>query len=563
IKRAEVAGDVVARLGLSAEGDESELEELVKARTVRAMVDWLTSRLDDAPVAPPAPRSIPAQSRTEAPAGGDVARPGVAPTRLLPTLVPVAHEPVRPATALAGATLVVTGRGPAADSVAELLRRHGATVRAGTLAEPGPLDGADGLILLEALAGSPEGSAPLLPGAFGLIKQVLAGRPRYVLAAADANAGACTDGLRGLMRTVAREYPSTAARLAIVDGTEPADRLAQQIVDELLAGGDAAVVNRSGRARQTYEMVPASLGPLAAGGAGPAGDGVAEARAVGLDRDSVVVLVGGARGITSWFARALAGAAGCRIELIGRTPRPQRPEDPALAAATDEVSLRAALARQGGAAPAEIARKAQAILAGREVDATVRELGELGAQVRYHALDVRDVEATDRLVAAIHREHGRIDGLVYAAGVIEDKLIADKDPQSFARVFDTKVAGAQAVLDALDRLACAPKFVVFFGSVAATYGNRGQADYAAANDALEAIGARWSTRSGNRCLTVHWGPWAPAEGHSGMVSVELSREYARRGVTLIDPQEGALSLLGELAWGDPALTAVVYTTSAR
>ncbi|MER7003944.1 SDR family NAD(P)-dependent oxidoreductase [Dactylosporangium sp. NPDC000555] len=578
IKRAEVAGEVAARLGLSADGEESELEELVKARSVRAMVGWLTTQVDAA-AAEAAPASvIPVQGGTApaaakpgasepvpawtasvgaAPSGGD-SRPGVAPERMLPALVPVTDPPTPPAPALAGTTLVVTGAGPAAARVVELLGRHGATVRTGTLTEPGTVEGADGLVLLDGLAG---GRTPLLPGAFGPIKQVLAGGPRWVLAVADANAGAVADGLRGLFRTIAREYPSSIARVAVVDAAQPAERLAQQIVDELLAGDDAAVVDRSDGARRAYELVPASLGPLAAGGAGPAGDGVAEARAAGLDRDSVVVLVGGARGITSWFARALASAAGCRIELIGRTPLPEGPPDPVLAAATDEVSLRAALARQGAGSPAEIARRAQAILAGREVDATVRELGALGAQVRYHSLDVRDAQATGRLIAAIHGEYGRIDGLVYAAGVIEDKLIADKDPQSFTRVFDTKVAGARAVLDALDGLHRAPRFVVFFGSVAATHGNRGQADYAAANDALEAIGARWAARSGNRCLTVHWGPWAPVEGHSGMVSAELGREYARRGIALIDPEEGALSLLGELAWGDPAVTSVVYTAS--
>ncbi|MEV8512188.1 SDR family NAD(P)-dependent oxidoreductase [Dactylosporangium sp. NPDC051484] len=582
IKRAEVAGEVAARLGLSAEGNESELEELVKARSVRAMVGWLTTQVDAAGAeTAPSPSSapaIPVQARTapaaaqpaalepvpartaaggEAPIGGDP-RPGVAPARLLPALAPITDAPVRPVTALAGATLVVTGPSPAAARVVELLGRYGATVRTGLLAEPGTVEGADGLLLLDGLAG---GHTPLLPGAFGPIKQVLAGGPRWVLAVADANAGAVADGLGGLFRTIAREYPSTTARVAVVDGAQPAERLAEQIVDELLAGGDAAVVDRSDGPRRARELVPASLGPLAAGGAGPAGDGVAEARAAGLDRDSVVVLVGGARGITSWFARALASAAGCRIELVGRTPLPEGPADPMLAAATDEVSLRAALARQGAGSPAEIARRAQAILAGREVDATVRELGALGARVRYHSVDVRDAQATGRLIAAIHGEYGRVDGLVYAAGVIEDKLIADKDPRSFTRVFDTKVLGAQAVLDALDGLRLAPRFVVFFGSVAATYGNRGQADYAAANDALEAIGTRWATRSGNRCLTVHWGPWAPAEGHSGMVSAELGREYARRGIALIDPEEGALSLLGELAWGDPAVTSVVYTAS--
>ncbi|WP_249030860.1 type I polyketide synthase [Micromonospora echinospora] len=595
IKRAEVAGEVVARLGMSAEGDESELEEMIKARTVRAMLDLLTTRVKDAvtatvpassPGTPAGPEpaaavpTIPAQPRPAplatvpaghlatvpqtaptvggaAPVNGD-GRLGVAPTRMLPTLVSVAGAPMQPETVLAGATFLVTGSSTVAGQVVEMLRRHGATVRVGTAADPGTVDGVDALVLLDGLVG---GQVPLLPSAFGLIRQVLAGGPRWVLAVADPSAGTGTDGLGGLFRTIAREYPSVTARVVIVDGTEPAPRLAQQIIDELLLKDDAAVVHRSGGGRCAYDLVPASLGALAAGGAGPAGDGVAEARAIGLDRDSVVVLVGGARGITSWFARALATAAGCRIELVGRTPLPEGPQDPAVAAATDAVALRAALAAQGAGSPATIARAAQAILAGREVEATLRELRERGARVRYHNLDVRDAQATRQLITAIHGEYGRVDGLVYAAGVIEDKLIADKDPESFTRVFDTKVTGAQAVLGALEGLRYPPRFVVLFGSVAAAYGSRGQSDYAAANDALEAVGARWRARTGNRCLTVHWGPWAPVEGHGGMVTPELSRAYARRGIRLIDPEEGALSLLGELAWGDPAATSVVYTAS--
>ncbi|MFI6823422.1 SDR family NAD(P)-dependent oxidoreductase [Micromonospora sp. NPDC050187] len=595
IKRAEVAGEVVARLGMSAEGDESELEEMIKARTVRAMLDLLTTRVKDAVTATvpasspgtpagPAPAvalpTIPAQPRpaplATVPAGhlATVPQPaptvggaapvngdgwlGVAPTRMLPTLVSVAGAPMQPETVLAGATFLVTGSGTVAGQVVEMLRRHGATVRVGTAADPGTVDGVDALVLLDGLVG---GQVPLLPSAFGLIRQVLAGGPRWVFAVADPSAGTGTDGLGGLFRTIAREYPSVTARVVIVDGTEPAPRLAQQIIDELLLKDDAAVVHRSGGGRRAYDLVPVSLGALAAGGAGPAGDGVAEARAIGLDRDSVVVLVGGARGITSWFARALATAAGCRIELVGRTPLPEGPQDPALAAATDAVALRAALAGQGAGSPATIAHAAQAILAGREVEATLRELRERGARVRYHNLDVRDAQATRQLITAIHGEYGRVDGLVYAAGVIEDKLIADKDPQSFTRVFDTKVTGAQAVLGALEGLRYPPRFVVLFGSVAAAYGSRGQSDYAAANDALEAVGARWRARTGNRCLTVHWGPWAPVEGHGGMVTPELNRAYARRGIRLIDPEEGALSLLGELAWGDPAATSVVYTAS--
>ncbi|HEU4425678.1 MAG TPA: SDR family NAD(P)-dependent oxidoreductase, partial [Pilimelia sp.] len=323
---------------------------------------------------------------------------------------------------------------------------------------------------------------------------------------------------------------------------------------------EAPVVSRRDGARYAFELAPVGLGALADNGAGPAGEGASEAKAVGLDQDSVVVLVGGARGITAWCAQALATASRCRIELIGRTPLPEEPESADLVGATDAASLRAALAKRGMRVP-EIERTAQAILAAREVRATVSELAALGSQVDYHSLDVRDEEATHQLLKEIHGRHGRIDGLIYAAGVIEDRLIAEKDPRSFARVFDTKVDGARAVLGALDELACAPRFVVLFGSIAAAYGNRGQGDYAAANDALDAMGARWSARTNNRCVTVHWGPWAPAGGHTGMVTTELSKEYARRGIDMIDPDEGAISLLRELAWGDAAVTSVVYTAS--
>jgi NAD(P)-dependent dehydrogenase (short-subunit alcohol dehydrogenase family) len=406
------------------------------------------------------------------------------------------------------------------------------------------------VVLLDGLLDAP---APLLPQAFAFLRKALAGRPRWVLAAG--RPGERTDGLGGLFRTVAREYPETVVRyLEVESGVEVAPAVLRELADRR----NAPVVAHTASGRHLDDLMRQELGPLAAGGAGPAGDGVAEVRAIGLGPDSVVVLVGGARGITPWFARALAGAARCRIELIGRTPLPEGTVGPDLPPGADKTALRAALARRGMRSPAEIERTAAAILAAREVEATIAELTDLGAAVRYHAADVRDAAGIGDLLAKIRDEHGRIDGVVYAAGVIEDKLIADKTPESFGRVYATKVDGARNVLDAIgDRVG----FVVFFGSIAAAYGNRGQSDYAAANDALDSLGARWAARTGRRLLTVHWGPWAPGEGHGGMVTAELTQEYARRGVGLIDPEEGALSLLRELAWGDPSATSVVYTAS--
>jgi NAD(P)-dependent dehydrogenase (short-subunit alcohol dehydrogenase family) len=333
------------------------------------------------------------------------------------------------------------------------------------------------------------------------------------------------------------------------------------MVNELLCAGTDPVDTYPSGVRHRLELVPRPLGPLGSTGAGPGGTGAAEAEAIGLAGESVVVLVGGARGITARFAATLAGAARCRIELVGRTALPAEPEPPQLVAANDRAALRAALLEQGMRQPAEIEARVARITAAREVGATLAEVGALGSPVRYHAVDATDPDAIRQLFKELHTEYGRIDGVVYAAGVIEDKLIADKDVESFRRVFATKVDGARAIVATLDELGARPAFTLFYGSIAGALGNRGQADYAAANDALETLGERWARASGNRCLTVHWGPWAYAAAHGGMVTEHLQREYARRGVALIDPEEGPLSLLRELAWGDRAESAVVYTAS--
>ncbi|MFD0345550.1 SDR family oxidoreductase [Kitasatospora aburaviensis] len=328
------------------------------------------------------------------------------------------------------------------------------------------------------------------------------------------------DGLRGLFRSLAREYPHTAVRLVEIE--DPARQAPDALVGELLAEDREPVVLHGPAGRRGITLAEAGLGAVAGRGAGPAGDGVAEAAALGLDRDAVVLLVGGARGITARFAAALAAASRCRLELLGRTAAPDGPEDPATAGARDRAELRSVLARQG-VPLSRIDATASRLLAGREVAATLGELADLGSTAAYRSADAADPAALRQAVKEIHAEYGRLDGVVYAAGVIEDRVFADKDLASFQRVFATKADGAAALLDALDELPSAPRFTVLFGSIAAALGNRGQSDYAAANDALEQAGARWAERTGHRALTVHWGPWAPTGRHGGMVSPSSPR----------------------------------------
>ncbi|WP_339325625.1 SDR family NAD(P)-dependent oxidoreductase [Frankia torreyi] len=482
-----------------------------------------------------------------------------------------------------------------ADPVVARLADLGAAVTARTAAElaEAPPQRLDGVLYLCGW-GRAEGE-PELPETFTAIRAALRAGPRWVLAvsplavsplAADptgpanrtslagpADPAEPTEptgpgralpteraaGLRGLFRTLAREYPDRLVRLIELDATTAA---ADILVAELgrPTGAGAVVVHRGG-ARLGEQLTAVPPGPLAAAGAGPAADGAAEAEALGLDRDAVILLVGGARGITAGFTTLLAGAARCRLELAGRTAPPAA-EHPRTAGIVDRAGLIQAVRELGHRTPGEARRAVAALLAGREITATLADVEARGGQARYRQLDVLDADAVQQAVKQVFARHGRLDGVVYSAGVIEDALVADKDPQSFRRVFDTKVAGARTLLAALAELPVAPRFLTFFGSIAGVLGNRGQGDYAAANDALETLGAAWSHHRDTRTITVHWGPWAPSAAHPGMVDPGLEAEFARRGVDLIDPDAGHLCLLRELAWGPRDLPAVVYSASS-
>ncbi|MFE1314611.1 SDR family NAD(P)-dependent oxidoreductase [Streptomyces sp. NPDC058755] len=563
IKRAEIAGELARRLGIAGGAeilDDAELEELAKARTAASVTAWLMARVGGGAGVDLEPTAAADQGPA---APQEQTALGEAPKRCELRPVSLPHPAADPAATLSGTRFVLLGDGGGtAAEVAARLRAHGAdTVTVDQAHVLGEADGrVDGVLYLGALPG-PE--LLVLPEAFPVLQAALARAPRSLLAVqpADGEAATRSAGLHGLFRTVAREYPDTLARIVTLPDTAPA-AVADALLAELLAPEPAPVVLRTATGqRHGLELMPAPLGPLGSTGAGPAGDGAAEAAALGLDRDSVVLLVGGARGITARFAVALAAASRCRVELVGRTPAPTAPETPEIAAARTAVELRAALAANGSLGPAEVNRAAELVLAQREITATLAELAALGSEARYRSVDFRERDAALQAVKEIHAEHGWLDGVVFAAGVIEDRLIAEKTPDSFRRVYGTKTAGAAALLSALEDLPGGPGFTVLFGSIAAVLGNRGQADYAAANDALERLGADWAERTGHRALTVHWGPWAPSGIHSGMVGEELGREYARRGVRLIDPDEGTAALLRELAWGDRPARAVVYTAS--
>ena len=172
------------------------------------------------------------------------------------------------------------------------------------------------------------------------------------------------------------------------------------------------------------------------------------------------------------------------------------------------------------------------------------------SRVEYHAVDVRDGAAFASLLRSVRAAHGRIDGVIHGAGIVEDRALGDKTDESFRRVFSTKVDAALTILREIPVESLA--FLAFFASVSGRYGARGQGDYAAANASLDALAASLAEAPATRVVAIDWGPW-----RGGMVSEDLLSHYAHRGIETIDPAAGAREFVRELRVRRPAATEVI------
>ncbi|MEV6239281.1 SDR family NAD(P)-dependent oxidoreductase [Lentzea sp. NPDC051838] len=498
IKRAEIVGELASELGAL-----GSVDELAQLKTIDGIVGWFGT-------APASTANSELVVLADAPKAGRL-------VRLVPQVVPC--EPAEPVD-LTGKTVLIIDDNGIGLELADLIEKQATRPRIQP-AFPEDLTGIDVVVRL----------GGRLPEAFSEVKAcVTSGTALVVVTTGGGTFGfdhapdelPADIGLHGLIRTAALEYPDLVVRAVDVNSKESHRDIATALLAEI--GPGPAVVGYHAGKRQVIEAIETEL----------------ETSTLNLDADSVVLLTGGARGITALAATAIAERTGCHVELLGRTPIAS--EDHRLTHAATEPELVKALFELGE--KDDVPAKARKVLAEREVRQTMERLRAKASSVRYHECDVTDADAVSKVIEDVMARFGKIDGVIHGAGVLDDKLIEAKTQQQFDRVWATKVNGAKAFNDG---------FLVLFGSVSGVFGNRGQADYSAANDALDRMARFWGTH--RKVVAVDWGPWAGA----GM-AVNLADEYARRGIPLIEPQQGVDALLNEIAGG--AEVQVVYRWEA-
>jgi polyketide synthase PksJ/polyketide synthase PksN len=297
-------------------------------------------------------------------------------------------------------------------------------------------------------------------------------------------------GLSGILRTAAQENPRVRGQVVGLSRSAGVSAWVSRLAED--AATDAAVVRYVADAREVETVT--SFAPVAA--------------PMPWKAEGVYLLTGGLGGVGRWFA----------AEIVRRAPG------------------------------------ARVVLAGRsQPDAAQRSLlsawASTGAQVEYVVVDVGDAASVEALVSGIWDRHGRLDGVLHAAGVVRDGFLVKKTASEYAAVMAGKVRGALHLDAAIgDRPL---DFFVVFSSTTAVYGNVGQADYAAANGFLDGF-AQWRSERVERgarhgvSVSIGWPLWA--EG--GMqVPEALARQLRARGLVPLPTEAGVEALSQALASG--------------
>lgn len=246
-------------------------------------------------------------------------------------------------------------------------------------------------------------------------------------------------------------------------------QLSKRLAEELRAETSDTVVALNSSQRWVRKTSPLPL-PSSAEEAG---------RAFWARDKGVYLITGGVGGIGLEIAAHLARSKPVRLALMAREALP--PES-----GWDDI-----LAKSPSSRLADRIRR-------------IRELRQLGAEVLVVVADIGDRGAVSAAVGQVRAKFGQLNGVIQAAGVMDDAPMMTKTVDAMKHVLTPKVAGTlaldAAITEDLD-------FMILFSSIASGLGLPGQVDYTAANAFQDAFARARSLRARGRTVVVNWNAW--------------------------------------------------------
>ncbi|TDB78023.1 beta-ketoacyl reductase, partial [Micromonospora sp. KC721] len=289
---------------------------------------------------------------------------------------------------------------------------------------------------------------------------------RSAISAEEGDTSAVTENaaLVGFGKVFVREYPYVKVKHVDVDLAVPVAALRAEILADQYG---LSVLRGERRLREVFVEVPEI--ELAPGADGPRPY---------LRPGGTYLITGGTGALGLAVARDFATAQpDITVVLLSRSGLPPRDEWDELLAAAGPMAGRIRV---------------------------VRELESLGTTARAISVDAGDSKALAEAVTQLRQEHGRIDGIVHAAGLPGGSTVMFRQLDDFDAVVRAKLHAA-FVLAELTR-DDPPDFVAHFSSVASVFPAPGQADYAAANYYLDNV-ARAQAGGGTHVIALDWVAW--------------------------------------------------------
>lgn len=298
----------------------------------------------------------------------------------------------------------------------------------------------------------------------------------------------------GLIRTIPHEYGNIKGVLIdIEDNSLENEKTLKLIADYLMNEYKQEIVSiRNGRLlAQTFKKGNFSIN---------------QDMNLPLQDQGVYVIAGGLGGIGLEIAKAIAEKVKARLILIGRSPFPERSKWQSV----EEEENKALL------------KKIKSI----------QDIEAMGSQVITLAVDVCNEKQLTSALESIRTKFDHINGVINAAGILEDALINRVTKEVYEKVTKAKILGSYLLdyatnKDNLD-------FFVIFSAMVTYFGNAGQAAYSCANAFEDSFAAYRNFVKGKKTIVINWGVWEEV----GLVADSVSKKsLEERGIIPLSTSE--------------------------